>query len=200
MDPHTLNCNATWAFLGFLQLSFKFCVAHCASLKYLKLNSCFLSSVSCRVYNTPNFDGRPLLDPLFSWLHGSEGVEISEMLSSVHTAHAVACAGNAASAGNAGGAVDGGAAGKLAEDEGDDVSRLPVTGMKEVGQAVGGEVGQSFGAVESVVDPPAAPPFRLQQLDRVKLLSIKHSGLNALLRRSPYQAVCSQTPRSCNNK
>ena len=69
------------------------------------------------------------------------------------------------------------------QDKADDVSRLPVAGVEQVGQGVGREVGKAVGAVEGVVQPPPAPPFRLEDVDRVQLLRIDHSRLNAVLRR-----------------
>jgi hypothetical protein len=58
---------------------------------------------------------------------------------------------------------------QLSKYEGDDVCRLPVGGVKEVRQAVSRKLEEPLRAVESVVDPPRAPPLRLQDVDRVKL-------------------------------
>jgi hypothetical protein len=62
---------------------------------------------------------------------------------------------------------------QLSKYEGDDVCRLPVGSVKEVRQAVSRKLEEPLRAVESVVDPPRAPPLWLQNVDRVKL-NTKH--------------------------
>ena len=50
---------------------------------------------------------------------------------------------------------------KLSQQKTDDVRRLPVAGMEQVGQTVGGKVGQALRAIEGVVDATSSPPFGL---------------------------------------
>lgn len=47
----------------------------------------------------------------------------------------------------------------LSQDEGNHISRLPVTGMEEVGQSHCGEGGKDIWAVQSIVNPLGSPPL-----------------------------------------
>ena len=75
------------------------------------------------------------------------------------------------------------AAHKLPENKTDDIRGLPVARVKQMRQGIGGKVGQSFRTIQCEINATTAPPFGLQNVDRVQLLGINHSGLDTLLGR-----------------
>ena len=132
----------------------------------------------------PDFDAGPLLHPLLSRLIRSKHVQ----LGIDYVEQSAAAKGSAEAAATF--STD-----QLPQDEGNDVRRFPVAGVKEVRQRVRGKVGQALGAVEGIIDPAWPPPLGLEDVNGMKLLGVDDTRQDAFLGLATGKSVVLLTAR-----